>query len=66
MVVIGGEITKAWGLVEPIIVAETRRSLLHPGERHVPIRRSTFEVRPSLKGAVTLVLDELLSVPHVG
>jgi predicted NBD/HSP70 family sugar kinase len=66
VVVIGGEITKAWGLIEPIIVAETRRSLLHPGERHVPIRRSTFEVRPSLKGAITLVLDDLLSVPHVG
>jgi predicted NBD/HSP70 family sugar kinase len=66
VVVIGGEITKAWGLVEPIIVAETRRSLLHPGERHVPIRRSTFEVRPSLKGAITLVLEDLLSVPHVG
>jgi len=66
VVVIGGEITKAWGLVEPIIVAETRKSLLHPGDRRVPIRRSTFEVRPSLKGAITLVLDDLLSVPHVG
>jgi predicted NBD/HSP70 family sugar kinase len=66
VVVIGGEITKAWGLVEPIIAAETRRSLLAPRERQVTIRRSAFEVRPSLKGALTLVLNDLLSVPHVG
>ena len=66
VVVIGGEITKAWGLVEPILAAETRRSLLAPRARHVPIRRSAFEVRPSLKGALTLVLNGLLSMPSVG
>ena len=66
VVVIGGEITKAWGLVEPIITAETGRSLLAPRERQVAVRRSAFEVRPSLKGALTLVLNDLLSVPHVG
>lgn len=62
-VVIGGEITKAWGLVEPIIAAEVRRNLR---AREVAVRRSSFEVRPTLKGALTLVLNELLSVPHVG
>ncbi len=66
VIVIGGEITKAWGLIEPIISAETKRNLLGPRSREIPIRRSTFEVRPSLKGAITLVLNELLSVPHVG
>lgn len=66
VVVIGGEITKAWGLVEPIVTAETRRSLLAPRERHITIRRSAFEVRPSLKGALTLVLNGLLSMPSVG
>jgi predicted NBD/HSP70 family sugar kinase len=66
VVVIGGEITKAWGLVEPIIAAETRRSLLAPRERQISIRRSAFEVRPSLKGALTLVLNALLSVPSAG
>ena len=65
VVVIGGEITKAWGLIEPIIILETGRSLL-PRVRNVAIRRSAFEVRPSLKGALTLVLNDLLSVPHVG
>jgi predicted NBD/HSP70 family sugar kinase len=66
VVVIGGEITKAWGLVEPIVSAETRRSLLAPRARQVAVRRSAFEVRPSLKGALTLVLNGLLSMPSVG
>jgi predicted NBD/HSP70 family sugar kinase len=66
VVVIGGEITKAWGLVEPVIAEETKRSLLAPGAHGVAIRRSAFEVRPSLKGALTLIQKELLSVPHVG
>ena len=66
VVVIGGEITKAWGLIEPIIAEETRRNLLAPHAPKVPIRRSTFEVRPSLKGALTLIQKDLLSVPHVG
>ncbi len=66
VIVIGGEITKAWGVVEPIITQEVRRNLLSPGAHAIPIRRSTFDVRPSLKGALTLVLNDLLSVPHVG
>lgn len=66
VVVIGGEITKAWGLIEPILSEEIKRSLLAPGAHGVVIRRSAFEVRPSLKGALTLILNDLLSVPHVG
>lgn len=66
VVVIGGEITKAWGLIEPIITEKTRSSLLDPRAQGVAIRRSAFEVRPSLKGALTLVQKDLLSVPHVG
>ena len=66
VVVVGGEIAKAWGLVEPIIAQEVSRNMLGPGVRDVPIRRSSFEVRPSLKGALTLILSDLLSVPHIG
>ena len=66
VVVVGGEITKAWGLIEPIISAETRRSLLAPHTHGVAIRRSVFEVRPSLKGALTLIQNDLFSVPHMG
>src|SRR5581483_2500267 len=65
-VVIGGEITKAWGLIEPIITGEVARNVLDPRAREIPIRRSAFEVRPTLKGALALVLNEQLSVPHVG
>lgn len=66
VIVISGEITKAWELIEPIISEEVKRSLLSPRARHIAIRRSAFEVRPSLKGALTLVLNDLLSMPHVG
>jgi len=66
VVVIGGEITKGWGLIEPIIVQQTKRSLLAPRSHGVAIRRSAFEVRPSLKGALTLIQNDLLSVPHMG
>jgi predicted NBD/HSP70 family sugar kinase len=66
VVVIGGEITKAWGLIEPVIAEETKRSLLAPRAHGVAIRRSAFEVRPSLKGALTLIQKDLFSVPHVG
>lgn len=66
VVVIGGEITKAWGVIEPIIVEETKRNLLAPRSHSVAIRPSAFEVRPSLKGALTLIQNSLLSVPHMG
>lgn len=63
VVVVGGEITKAWGLIEPVIGEEVKRNLR---ARKVEIHRAAFEVRPTLKGALTLVLNELLSLPHVG
>ncbi|MFN2531364.1 MAG: ROK family protein [Pyrinomonadaceae bacterium] len=66
VVVIGGEITKAWRIVEPIVVEESKRSLLAPRSHVVAIRPSAFEVRPSLKGALTLIQNNLLSVPHIG
>ena len=66
IVVIGGEITKVWGVIEPIIVEETKRNLLAPRAHHIAIRPSAFEVRPSLKGALTLIQNSLLSVPHMG
>ncbi|MBA3438477.1 MAG: ROK family protein [Pyrinomonadaceae bacterium] len=66
VIVIGGEITKAWELIEPIIGTEVKRNLLRPHDRNIAIRRSAFEVRPSLRGALTLVLNDLLSLPHIG
>jgi predicted NBD/HSP70 family sugar kinase len=66
VVVIGGEITKGWGIIEPMIVEEKKKSLLSPRAQRIAIRRSAFEVRPSLKGALTLIQKDLLSVPHVG
>src|SRR6201988_4320110 len=66
VVVIGVENPKVWELIEPIIVEETKRNLLAPRAHRVAIRPSAFEVRPSLKGALTLIQNSLLSVPHMG
>lgn len=66
IVVVGGELTKVWGVIEPIIVEETKRNLLAPRSHTIAIRPSAFEVRPSLKGALTLIQNTLLSVPHMG
>jgi predicted NBD/HSP70 family sugar kinase len=66
VVIIGGEITRAWGLIEPIITQEAKHNLLGMRASAISIQRSAFDVRPSLKGALTLVLNELLSVPAVG
>ena len=66
IVVVGGELTKVWGVIEPIIVEETKRNLLAPRSHTIAIRPSAFEVRPSLKGALTLIQNSLLSVPHMG
>lgn len=66
VIVIGGEITKAWGVIEPIIKRQLSGNLLNQHSRNIPLRPSVFEVRPSLKGALTLILNDLLSVPRVG
>jgi predicted NBD/HSP70 family sugar kinase len=65
VVVVGGEITKAWGLVEPVIAVEINRNVLFPQARKIPVRRASFEVRPSLKGTFTLILNDILSVPSL-
>src|SRR5258705_10954714 len=42
IVVIGGEITKLWGLVEPIIIEQTKGNLLAPRSHFIAIRPSAF------------------------
>ncbi|MEW5977352.1 MAG: ROK family transcriptional regulator [Acidobacteriota bacterium] len=64
IVVVGGHITKVWDLIEPILEEAKARNQLNRRARATEIRRSTFEVRPTLKGALTLILNELLSLPN--
>jgi predicted NBD/HSP70 family sugar kinase len=66
IIVLGGTITKAWDIIYP----EIRRVLATQVTRfyasHVSITASTLEERPSLIGAVALVLARAFSLPNLG
>jgi predicted NBD/HSP70 family sugar kinase len=66
VIVLGGEITKAWEIIYP----EMRRVLASQVTRfyasHVSLIPSTLEDKPSLVGAIALVLARAFSVPSLG
>lgn len=65
IIVLGGTITKAWDIIYP----EIRRVLAAQVTRfyasHVSITASTLEERPSLIGAIALVLARAFSLPNL-
>lgn len=66
IIVLGGAITKAWDILYP----EIRRVLATQVTRfyasHVAIIPSTLEEKPSLTGAIALVLARAFTVPSLG
>ncbi len=66
VIVLGGSVVKAWDILYP----EIRRVLAAQVTRfyasHVSITPSTLESRPSLVGAVALVLARAFSIPSQG
>ncbi|MGI8784481.1 MAG: ROK family protein [Acidobacteriota bacterium] len=66
VIVLGGVITKAWDIIYP----EIRRELTSQVNRffgsNVAIISSTLEYKPSLVGAIALVLSRAFSVPSLG
>jgi predicted NBD/HSP70 family sugar kinase len=66
VIVLGGVITKAWDIIYP----EIRRVLTAQVNRFigsgVSIIPSTLEYKPSLVGAIALVLARAFSVPSLG
>jgi len=66
VIVLGGAITKAWEILYP----EIRRVLATQVTRfyasHVSIIPSTLENKPSLVGAIALVLARAFSIPSLG
>ncbi|MGI8744193.1 MAG: ROK family transcriptional regulator [Bryobacteraceae bacterium] len=59
VIVLGGQITKAWPLIEPAIQAEVNSAYLVPGVSQPEIRRASME-QPSLFGAIPLALRSVL------
>jgi predicted NBD/HSP70 family sugar kinase len=66
IIVLGGTITKAWDIIYP----EIRRVLATQVTRfyasHVSITASTLEDKPSLVGAIALVLARAFTLPSLG
>lgn len=66
VIVLGGQITEAWNIIYPEICRVLSSQVTHFYASGVSIIPSTLEYKPSLVGAVTLVLARDLSVPSLG
>lgn len=63
VVVVVGEVTRAWNIVGPIInEAVRRRSFTHPGTRILP---TDPEAQPRLRGAISQVLQNHFGAPAI-
>lgn len=59
VIVVGGEITRMWSLIEPVLDRELQSGYLIPGVSRPQIRRATVD-RPSLFGAIPIALRGML------
>lgn len=66
VIVLGGQITEAWDIIYPEICRALASQVTHFYASGVSIIPSTLEYKPSLIGAITLVLARDLSVPSLG
>ena len=65
-IVVGGEITGAWDLVEPAIRAEVARRALTPRAAETPVIPEPAGRMPRLRGAIALVAAPVYAAPQVG
>ena len=65
-IIVGGEITSAWALVEPAIRAETQRRALTHEAAVTPVIPEPPGSLPRLRGAIALVTSPLFAAPQVG
>ena len=63
--IVGGDISLGWELVEPIIRAQVKARALSPAAAETPILPSEISGRPGLTGAIALVLGNQFVVPQV-
>jgi N-acetylglucosamine repressor len=65
-IVVGGEITSAWDLIEPAIRAEVARRALTPRAAETPVTPEPAGRMPRLRGAIALVAAPVYAAPQVG
>lgn len=65
VIVLGGPITRAWDLVHPIMIRELTQRISRFYLDHLTLIPTTLEDRPSLVGAIALVLARSFAVPNI-
>ena len=65
MIVLGGPITRAWDLIYPVMMHELSQRASRFYLDHLSLTPTTLEARPSLVGAIALVLARSFAVPTV-
>lgn len=66
VIVLGGPITRAWDIIEPVILRELSLRASGFYLEHLTITPTTLPSRPSLVGAIALVLARTFAVPSLG
>jgi predicted NBD/HSP70 family sugar kinase len=65
VIVLGGPITKAWDMVHPIMIRELAQRVPRYYLDNLLVIPTTLENRPSLVGAIALVLARSFAVPSI-
>jgi predicted NBD/HSP70 family sugar kinase len=63
LIVIGGPIARAWDLIYPVMMRELSQRASRFYLDHLSVTPTTLEARPSLVGAIALVLARAFAVP---
>ncbi len=65
IIVIGGPVTRAWKLVQPIMIRELAQRIPRYYLDNLTLIPTTLENRPTLVGAIALVLARSFAVPDI-
>jgi N-acetylglucosamine repressor len=65
-IIVGGEVTSAWAIVEPALRVEIQRRALTPGAAVTPVIPEPPGSLPRLRGAIALVAAPVYAAPQVG
>ncbi len=65
IIVLGGSIVRAWELIHPVMLCELSQRASRFYLDHLSLTPTTLEARPSLVGAIALVLARAFAVPTV-
>ncbi len=65
IIVLGGPITRAWNMIHPIMIRELSQRVPRFYLDNLTLIPTTLENRPSLVGAIALVLARSFAVPSI-